>query len=231
MAMEIVFSQHKPLSHANVSRRAVISLERWSWHKNQVTLFSENTNWGLSMARACVWSLWEGGRAFAVPAQVNPAGSVAPDCRVSPWFFMPAGSTTASFFPSTAHKLLLITPNEQVSAMDQTPALYRAFPLDGAILSFSRENPRQAEGIFVSYGEIQISFADFHFSHFKGLTSSRGIKAVSKLSSLLGTPVIDTPCHREDKRSVLGSIFQYPGILKISASYFLLCTNKTMSGF
>lgn len=123
-------------------------------------------------------------------------------------------------------------PNAQVSAMDLTPALCRAFSLDGAILSFSIENPRQAEGINVFCGEIQISFADFHFSHFKGLTSSQGIRAVSKLSSVLGTPVADTPCHRQNKKSVLGSIFQYRGILRISASCFLLFFSfKTMSGF
>lgn len=50
-----------------------------------------------------------------------------PDCRVSPWLFIPAGST-ASFFPGTAHKLFLITPDDQVSAMDLTPAICRAFP-------------------------------------------------------------------------------------------------------
>lgn len=144
-----------------------------------------------------------------------------PDCRVSPWLFIPAGST-ASFFPGTAHKLFLITPDDQVGAMDIDTCYMQ---------SFSRENPRQAEGIFGFCGKIQILFADFHFSHFRGLTTSQGIRAVSKLSPLLGTPVAGTPCHRGNKRSVLGSIFQYQGILKISVSYFLLCLNKTMSGF
>lgn len=42
------------------------------------------------------------------------------------------------------------------------------------------------------------------------LTSSRGLRAVSKLSSLLGTPVIDTPCHRGNKRKCSWLHFPIP---------------------
>lgn len=223
--MEIVFSQHRPLSHANVSKRAVISLGKVILaQKSGYPVLREHHPRSHSVARACVWSLWEGGgawRAVAVPAEANPAGSV---CSWLQGF-------TLAFHTCWQYSLLLPRYCPQIIS-DHPWWSGECHGSDTCYMqSFSRENPRQAEGIFVFCGKIQILFADFHFSHFRGLTTSQGIRAVSKLSPLLGTPVAGTPCHRGNKRSVLGSIFQYQGILKISVSYFLLCLNKTMSGF
>lgn len=153
--------------------------ERWSWHKNQVTLFPENTTWGLPgwpqpVSDPCGKEGVPGGLLLSQHRWILQEGC-APDCRASPWLFMPPCSQV---LPTNW------SPSGSGEFMELTPALCWASPLDGAILSFSRQNPRQADGILVFCGEVQICFAGFYFSHFMKLISSQGIRAVSKLSSL-----------------------------------------------
>lgn len=157
--------------------------ERWSWHKNQVTLFSENTTWGLTawpqpVSDPCGKEGMSGGLLLSQHRLILQEGCVLLTAGFHLGF-------PCLLVPRYCPQIIIDHPQDQVSAMDLTPALCRAFPLDWAILSFSRQNPRQAEGILVFCGEIQISFAGFHFSHFRKWTSSQGVRAVSKLSSLL----------------------------------------------
>lgn len=153
--------------------------DRWLWHKNQVTLFCrEDSTWGLTEClkpfsdcrgplerRGCLYGC------YCMQHKLNPAGSVYTvcsfDCRVSSLLFISVFSVWIRWVPQIWH-LLCVEPFISGGMGYHSELLHR--------------KPRAGKWNFFFFpcGEKQITSASFHFSHFRLLTMSQGIKAISK---------------------------------------------------